>query len=166
MKLIKLEDNLFAQLAKKRGYLVEEASRKMIQAGIDLILKGIYKAKNKKVTMLFAIKRRKKNKSSRYLDRWTWLEFNGREGSDGWLYGPAHFIAFERSKDYIVVSRKALLEHVQKEGRIRWDMPFVAVPKEAKYKIYKNPKTQAVITQILSKEILKLEGAQSCKKDG
>ena len=52
MKLIKLEDNLFAQLAKKRGYLVEEASRKMIQAGIDLILKGIYKAKNKKTKEL------------------------------------------------------------------------------------------------------------------
>jgi hypothetical protein len=166
MKLIRLEENLFAQLAKKRGYLVEEASREMVQSGIDLILKGIYRETNKEVTMRFAVKRRKKNKSSRYLDRWTWLEFNSSGGGDGWLYGLAHFIAFERSGDYIVVSRKALLSHVQKEGRIRWDQPFVPIPKEAKYKLYKNPKTLAVISQILSKEILKLEGAERWKKDG
>lgn len=165
MKLVKLDDNLFAQLAKKRGYLVEAASREMVQRGIDLILKGVYRKTNKEVTMRFAVKRRKKNKSSRYLDRWTWLEFNASGGTDGWLYGAAHFIAFERSEDYIVVSRKALLSHAQKEGRIRWDMPFVHSPKEAKYKIYKNPRTQAVITQILSKDILKLVGAESWKKN-
>lgn len=164
MKLIVPEDNLFAQLALDRRYLVEKAPKSMVEKGIDLILKGVYKEKKKEVTMLFAVKRRKKNKTSRYLDRWTWLEFKNGKGDDGWIYGPAHFIAFERSMDYIIISRKALLNYVQKEGKVRWDSPFVARPQEAKYRLYKNPRTKAIITQILSKDILKLEGVQRWKK--
>ncbi|SVC84013.1 uncharacterized protein METZ01_LOCUS336867, partial [marine metagenome] len=128
-------------------------------------MRGIYRDTNKEVNMLIAVKRKKSPKPSKYLDRWTWIEFKGTGAVDGWLYGIAHFIAFERSNDYIVVSRKSLLQYINSSKcRIRWDLPFVPTPREAKYRIYQNPKTRCQITQILSKDITKLEGAQIWEK--
>jgi len=156
----------FADLAGARGYLLEEPSREMVKQGIDLYVQGIYRQKKKEVKLLFSIKRRKYKKKSKYLDRWTWIEYKGGGEKDGWIYGPAHFIAFERSNDFIIVSRKALLDFLNSNKcRVRWDLPFAKTPREAKYRIYRNPKTFAHITQILSKDIIKLEGAQVWKKE-
>ena len=117
--------------------------------------------------MLFAVKRKKNKKKNRYLDRWTWIEYRNTSKEAGWVYGPAHFIAFERSYDYIIVNRKVLLEYLNsKKCKVRWDMPFVSQAKEAKYRIYQNSKNGAQICQILSKDILALQGAVIWKKDG
>jgi hypothetical protein len=43
-------------------------------------------------------------------------------------------------------------------------MKFVPTPREAKYRIYQNPSSGCQITQILSKDILKLTGAEIWKK--
>jgi len=165
MEVIEPEAKNFLDLALDRGYKIEKSSREMSRKGIDFHMKGVYRAKNKEVHMLVAVKRKKSPKPSKYLDRWTWVEFKGTGGVDGWIYGIAHFIAFERSHDYVVVSRKALLDYVNSaKCKIRWDLPFVSTPREAKYRIYQNPKTRCQITQILSKDIIKLEGAQVWKK--
>lgn len=161
------EDTTLADLAIARGYKVEDPSRDMVKQGIDLYLQGIYKKKNKEIKLLLSIKRRKSNKKSKYLDRWTWIEYKGSGEKDGWIYGPAHFVAFERSDDFVIVNRKVLLGFLNSNKcRVRWDRPFTKSPKEAKYLIYRNPKTLAHITQILTKDILKLEGTQVWNKDG
>ena len=158
-------DATFSELAKKKGYIVRDVGKEESKRGIDFHVKGVYKQTGKEVNMLFAVKRRKSKKKSKYLDRWTWIEYKKAGAEDGWIYGPVHFIAFERSNDFVVVSRKALLDFLNSGScRVRWDMPFVKMPKEAKYRVFQNPQTGAQITQILTKEIIKLEGAQVWKK--
>ena len=165
MELSEIPEPTFVDLAEKRNYIVSKASEDHVKQGIDFYVKGVYKATGKEVNMLFAVKRKKSKKKSKYLDKWTWIEYKNSSSKDGWIYGPAHFIAFERSEDYIVVSRKALLEFLNsKSCRVRWDMKFVATPKEAKYRIYQNPSSGCQITQVLSKDILKITGATIWKK--
>ena len=164
MELVDL-DATFPELARARGYIVSDVDKDLTKQGIDFHVKGIYRETNKEVNMLFAVKRRKSKKKSKYLDRWIWIEYKKAGRGEGWIYGPVHFFAFERSNDFVVVSRKALLDFLNSSKcRVRWDMPFVKEPREAKYRIYQNPKTGAQITQIHSKEILKIEGAQVWKK--
>jgi len=157
-------DATFSELARRRGYIVTDVGEELVRQGIDFHVQGIYRETNREVNMLFAVKRRKSKKKSKYLDRWTWIEYRRAGRKDGWVYGSAHFIAFERSNDFVVVSRKALLDFLNSSNcRVRWDLPFVKEPRDAKYRIFQS-KTGAHITQILTKEIIKLEGAQVWKK--
>tara|TARA_B100000676_G_C17529670_1_gene556997 strand:- start:104 stop:601 length:498 start_codon:yes stop_codon:yes gene_type:complete len=160
MELVDL-DSTFPELARKKGYIVKDVDKALSKNGIDFHVQGIYRKTKKEVNMLFAVKRRKSKKKSKYLDRWTWIEYKKAGKGDGWIYGPAHFIAFERSNDFVIVNRKVLLDFLHSgKCRVRWDMPFVKTPKEAKYRIFQNPRSGAQITQVLTKEIIKLEGAQ------
>ena len=167
MEIESVDNYTFPELAKMRNYIVAQASKDLVEKGIDFHLKGVYRNPRREVNLLFAVKRKKTKTKSKYADRWTWIEYKKNSKQDGWIYGPAHFIAFERSEDFIIINRKVLLEFlVSNKCRVRWDLPFVSSPKEAKYKIYTNPRSGAKITQILSKDILKLEGVQIWKKDG
>lgn len=151
----------FQELAKQKKYLIEQASKELVQKGIDFNLKGVYKNPYREVSLLFAVKRKKTKTKSKYIDRWTWIEFSKNSKQKGWLYGPAHFIAFERSEDYIIINRKVLQDFITSpKCKVRWDMPFVGQPKDAKYRVYINPKTGAKITQVMSKDIIKLPGVQ------
>lgn len=165
MEIESIPEISFQDLAEQRKYKVFSASREQVSDGIDYIVKGVYKEPQREVTMLFAVKRRKTTKKSRYLDRWTWIEYKNRVNKDGWIYGAAHFIAFERSNDFIVVNRKALLSFLNSSKcKVKWDMPFVKEPKDAKYRVFQNNTTGCQIAQILSKDIMALEGAQVWKK--
>lgn len=167
MEIELIENYNFPELAQLRKYIVLPASKDLVARGIDYHLKGVYKNPRREVNLLFAVKRKKSKTKSKYTDRWTWIEYKKNPKEDGWIYGPAHFIAFERSDDFIIINRKVLLEFlVSPKCRVRWDMPFVKSPKEAKYKIYANPRTGSKISQILSKDIMKLEGVQIWKKNG
>ena len=166
MQIEEVEGLPFPKLAELKNYKVAPASKELIKKGIDYHLKGVYKKPYREVNLLFAVKRRKQKNPSKYLDRWTWIEFNKNSSEDGWIYGPAHFIAFERSHDYIIVNRKVLLDYISSSKcKVRWDLPFVKEPREAKYKIYHNARSGAKITQILSKDIIKLPGAQVWSKN-
>ena len=115
--------------------------------------------------MLFAVKRKKSKQKSKYYDRWIWIEYKNSQGKAGWIYGPAHFIAFERSYDYVIINRKVLLEYLNsKKCKVRWDMPFVQEPKLAKYRLFSNKPSGFQISQILTKDILALEGVAVWKK--
>ena len=98
-------DATFSELARRRGYIVTDVGEELVRQGIDFHVQGIYRETNREVNMLFAVKRRKSKKKSKYLDRWTWIEYRRAGRKDGWVYGSAHFIAFERSNDFVVVSR-------------------------------------------------------------
>ena len=43
-----------------------------------------------------------------------WVEFQNVAGKKGWLYGKADLISFERENDFVLVSRKKLLELCEK----------------------------------------------------
>ena len=43
-------------------------------------------------------------------DKWIWVEFNNVNGNDGWLYGEADYIAFERQNNFTLVNRKELVK--------------------------------------------------------
>jgi hypothetical protein len=163
---IKSVDGLtFAELARLKKYKVLQADKELAKQGIDYHLMGVYHNPKREVKLLFAVKRKKSKSKSKYLDRWTWIEYQKNSKEEGWIYGPAHFIAFERSNDFIIVNRKVLLEFIlSSKCRVRWDMPFVKTAREAKYRIFCSPKNGAKITQILSKEILKLKGVQVWSK--
>ena len=155
MDIEELPEVSFVDLAEEKKYKVFPASRDQVRQGIDFEVFGVYKDTNREVKMLFAVKRKKNTKKSRYMDRWTWIEYKNSVRKDGWIYGPAHFIAFERSRDFVVVSRKTLLEFLNSSKcKVKWDMPFVKEPKDAKYRIYQNN----------SKDLITLKGSQIWKK--
>lgn len=166
MEIESIDNYNFAELAKLRKYKVSPADKDLVRQGVDYHLKGIYRKPDREVNLLFAVKRKKSKSQSKYADRWVWVEYNNSPSKEGWIYGPAHFIAFERSKDYIIINRKVLLNFlVSSKCKVRWDLPFVKSAREAKYKIYVTP-LGAKISQILAKDLLKLEGVQVWKKDG
>lgn len=165
MELSKVPEPSFEDVALSKKYTVQAASKAQVADGIDFILGGIYKASQKEVKMLFSLKRKKNKKRSRYMDRWTWIEYKNSKTRPGWIYGPAHFIAFERSNDFVVVSRKVLLDFLNSSKcKVQWDQPFVKEPKLAKYRIFQNANTGCQIAQILTKDIIALEGAQIWNK--
>jgi hypothetical protein len=67
-------------------------------------------------------------------DTWIWVEFNNVNGNDGWLYGEADYIAFERRNNFTLVNRLDLVkiaeELVDLDAR-------VSSSKLAKYKSYR-----------------------------
>tara|TARA_A200000159_G_C7332233_1_gene343472 strand:- start:2299 stop:2805 length:507 start_codon:yes stop_codon:yes gene_type:complete len=157
----------FFELASRRKYIVEKASFEDISRGIDFYVKGKYQKTKKEVNMLFAVKRKKSQNYSKYHDRWIWIEYKKHKDRPGWIYGPSHFIAFERSKDFVIINRKVLLDHINsKHCKVRWDSPFVADSRNAKYRIYQNPRNGSQISQILIKDIMNLEGVAIWKKNG
>ena len=166
MESQEIAEPTFYDLAIARNYLVERADKDDVKRGIDFYVQGKYKSTNKEVKMLFAVKRKKSKQKSKYYDRWTWVEYKNSRGEEGWIYGPAHFIAFERSFDYVIINRKVLLDYLNsKKCKVRLDMPFVPEPKLAKYRIFANKPSGFQISQILTKDILALEGAAVWKKE-
>ena len=165
MELSHVPEPSFEDVALSKKYTVSAANKAQVAEGIDFILGGIYKSSNKEVKMLFALKRKKNKKKSRYMDRWTWIEYKNSKTRPGWIYGPVHFLAFERSNDFVVVSRKVLLDFLNSSKcKVQWDQPFVKEPKLAKYRVFQNKNTGCQIAQILTKDIISLEGAQVWKK--
>lgn len=157
----------FFELASRRKYKIEKASNEHVKLGVDFYVQGKYQKTQKEVKMLFAVKRRKHKKASSYHDRWLWIEYKKHKDQEGWIYGPAHFVAFERSKDFLIINRKVLLDYLNSNKcKVRWDKPFVPEPKYAKYRIYQNPKNGSQICQILAKDLLKLKGVAIWLKNG
>ena len=60
----------------------------------------------------FDVKGLRKSKRSDLLpdDTIEWIELKNVQGYDGWIYGKADYIAFECLNDWIVISRKKLIE--------------------------------------------------------
>ena len=156
----------FVDLAKKRGYLPKKATRsENMFAHVDWILTGKSK-KGKKVEIKVDVKARKKTsrRDNKYNDEWQWIEFKNVQGKEGWLFGDADFIVFEREEDFVLVNRKELVNWLGACKKIRYDLPFVSLAKLAKYKIYQRRGRRDEITQIKTEDILSLESAQVWKK--
>ena len=149
----------FEYLATQRGYNPKRARRKDFNNVSHLLTaKG---KDGKPIQIRFDVKKIKNKKQSQ---DWLWVEFKNAQGEDGWLHGEAHFVAFERTYDFIVVNRKELLTMLSDGKKIRYDLPFVNLAKRAKYRIYKRAGTKEEITQISAKDLKKLKSYQLWEK--
>ena len=157
----------FNYLAKLRKYKTLEVTRGDHINFISHRLKGISKDTKKEVT--FTIFLRKQSRPSKYSDNWVWVEFWRKRESrsdrahPGWVYGKAHFIAFETTKSFIFVSSKELLRFLNTSPKIRYDLPLVAEPRNARYRILRD-KNGRESTQINFRDIKKLKGVQIWNK--
>ena len=98
------------------------------------------------------VKSRKKSERSSdwYEDQAVWIEFHNVRGLDGWLYGEADKIAFEREKDFVIVDRVELTKFCEKAVA----PIFVKNVNEALYKIYRRKTRKDVISKVLMTDIV------------
>lgn len=84
-------------------------------------------------------------------DKEVWVEFKNEVGKAGWLYGKATVIAFEREKDFVIVSREKLKDLCEE---------MVDLSQKTKnkfdclYKSYTKDNRNDVISKILFEDIL------------
>ena len=118
------------QMAEQRDYKVKKASRKEdIEDHFDY--RFIKNSKTIKVEVK-AMKRVSRSQDKGQ-DEWIWVEFKNTIGNSGWLYGKAHYIAFELKDHFLFVDRKDLVKLSEKVV----DMDTVVKsPYEAKRKCY------------------------------
>lgn len=103
-------EDIFRQLAESKGYEVEVSSREQQFNHIDFILKK--DNKEWKIDIKGAKKISRANEKPCF--EHTWIEKKNCRGQDGWILGHASEIAFELENEFIIVSRKDLLELVEK----------------------------------------------------
>lgn len=149
----------FEDLASERGYSPQK-NRDRKYYNVSHILTGKGK-EGKPIELKFDLKKIKNKKQSQ---EWLWIEFKNSRGEKGWVHGDAHFVAFERQYDFIIVNRKELLEWLNSSKKIRYDLPFVNLAKRAKYKIYKRDGKKEEITQINAKDLKELKSYQLWEK--
>jgi hypothetical protein len=103
---------IFESVAKKRNFAIQKATMKQQYAHIDFILTDNQKNK----TYLIDVKARKKisRHQKDFQDELIWIEFKNVLGNNGWLFGSADFIAFERQNDFVLVARKNLITLCEK----------------------------------------------------
>jgi Tfp pilus assembly major pilin PilA len=145
---------LFTKVAKTKGYKTHNPSYGERKNNIDLILEGHVNNKTTKVTIDI------KKKNGKNGNKWVWIEYDTSQGSRGWVYGDAQFIVFETSDAFIFVNRSKLLRWLQSSQMVRWDLPYVAKPWAAKYRLFRRLNTQETITQIQVSDLFNIEGTQ------
>lgn len=151
-------ERIFTFLAGERGYKVHPSSTNQNKINrIDYFLekKGISRGVD--------VKARKKvcAYDEDYNDEWTWVEFKNADGFGGWLYGDAHYIAFEKKDEFLVVDRESLKNLSEKIIDQKKD--FVYNCKDAKYRIYQR-RGEEQIALIKTSDIKSLKKCVSWKK--
>jgi hypothetical protein len=152
----------FRSVARQRKYKFRNPSRGQREAHIDIILIGL--DKNKK-TSVVSMDLKCITPGSKPSPKWVWLELRDPKGKAGWIYKEADFIVFERSKDFIVVNRKNLVNWINTTSKIRYDLPRVKESWQAKYRLFQRPRKKELITQIQSTDLLKIKGTAIWEKD-
>jgi hypothetical protein len=96
----------FFDICKKRKYVIRPATQKEnIVSHFDFIVQG----KRVEVKSMKAPRRGQAPDPNII-----YLELRNVEGGDGWLYGRADFIAFEQERGFLIVSRKELVQLVDR----------------------------------------------------
>ena len=154
-------ENVFEKLAMAHGYKVRKATRDEQISHIDFILDSP-EWQNIKVDVKGRKKTSRQNK--KFNDKWVWIEFRNVQGKEGWIYGKANFIAFERKEDFIIINRVTLRNWLGKSN-VRWDLPTVKNSWESKYRIYSRRGRNDQLTQVKMSDILKLPNLKIWKKN-
>lgn len=151
-------ERIFVGLAGSKGYTVIPSTVKENKISrIDYFLEKNSQKKG------FDVKSRKKvcAYDKDYNDDWTWVEFKNGDGFDGWLYGEADYIAFEKENYFLIVDRislKNLCERVIDKNK-----EFVRTCEKAKYRIYQR-RDQEEIALIKTSDIKTIKRKSIWKK--
>jgi hypothetical protein len=139
----------FELLALKKNLKIEKASEKQQKSHIDFILTDL---KNKKYFVDVKACKKTSRNSTKTNENLVWIEFKNVAGFKGWLYGAADFIAFERSDDFVIVPRTALVNLCE---RIVNTSKKVSLVEDALYSIYNRKGRKDEISLIKMEDILK-----------
>jgi len=145
---------LFIEIAEKKGYKILKPSFLERKNSVDFILEGHINGKPTKVSVDL------KKKNSKNANSWVYIEYQTSKGDKGWLYGMADFIVFETVEEFIFVNRKSLINYLNSEQIVRWDLPYVDKPWNSKYRLFRRPKTMETISQIGLKHLLNIKNTQ------
>lgn len=147
--------NAFREVALSRNYRLQPPSASQKANHVDFVMLG--QSKNKATISVTVDVKGFPPKSS---DKWTWIELKNAKGRAGWVYQEADFIAFERRNDFLIVSRKKLVNWLNTTPKVKFDLPSVNKPWQAKYRLYSRPEKKEIITQILSQDLLDIPETQ------
>jgi len=149
---------LFTDIARSKNYKILTPKFHEKKQNIDYILDGQINGKSIKVSVDL------KKKNGKNANHWVYIEYDNSKGGKGWIHGNADFIVFETVKEFIFVPRKKLLTSLNAAQIIRWDLPYVDKPWNAKYRLFRRKNTLETITQIQVKYLLSIPGHQIWKK--
>ena len=142
-------EHQFREIAERKGYAVEEASRKQQFQHIDFLLK-----KDDKIWLIdVKAKKKLRRKDENYNFEWIWLELANVRGEPGWIFG-AGFVAFEMEDYFIVVAKKDLAALAEKLVDFE---KVVDKPQAAKYSVYRRFGRKDKITLIESKHLVEVK---------
>jgi hypothetical protein len=92
---------------------------------------------------------RKANRSdTNYDDSIHWVEIQNVKGKEGWLYGRAHYIAFELNDKWIVCKRTDILKLINEKVLDK----TIKTSKEL-YTYYQRKGREDIIIKVLSKDL-------------
>ncbi len=151
-------ERLFVAIAGARGYKIEPSSTRDNKIKrVDFYLHKYSQSKG------FDVKSRKKicYYDKDYNDEWTWVEFKNADGLDGWMYGEADYIAFEKKDYFLIVDRMSLRNLA--EQLVDRDKDFVKECYQSKYRIYQR-RDQEEISLIKTSDLKKLKRKSIWKK--
>ena len=139
-------ENAFIAVVKRKKIKYRDATIKEQFDHIDYVLEIDGKE------VFLDVKARKK--ISRFdkgpADDKVWVEFKNVSGKNGWLHGSSNIIVFEREKDYVLVSRKKLLEYC--ENNID-KTNVVSEASNALYKLYTRHGRKDIISMIKMEDL-------------
>ena len=139
----------FEKLAKQKGFKIEKATLKQQFSHIDFILTT---GDGRKHFLDVKACKKQNRKESSTTEEIVWIEFKNVVGDEGWLYGSADFIVFERDSDFVITPRKPLVslcERVVNKSKIV-DNAF-----DAMYNLYTRKNRKDQISIIKMQDILK-----------
>lgn len=95
----------FVKVVKETGWECEEAPKRLQFKHIDFLIKT---ESGKEFSVEVKARKRKRRSDKNFNDDLIFIEFKNVAGYDGWLYGAADIIAFEREEGFILVNREDL----------------------------------------------------------
>jgi len=123
-------EGIFVEMAQKLGWQVSASSKdENIDEHWDF---GIKKSEENFKVEVKSSKRINRNDSDAQT-HYTWVELRNVRGKNGWLFGKADLIAFEKEVSFLFVKRLDLLAVVNKKVNL---VAKVKTAKDALYKIY------------------------------
>jgi hypothetical protein len=135
-------ESVFVDLMNKNFRVVPSSRMENMRNHIDYY---VYDESGKYFTVDVKAKKKYAN------DREVWVEFKNEVGKGGWLYGKATVIAFEREKDFVIVSREKLKDLCEQKV----DLNNKTKNKfDCLYKSYSKENRNDVISKILFEDIL------------
>jgi hypothetical protein len=139
-------EDSFVKILKNKNCFERKATKQEQFDHID------YFAKKNGIRISFDVKARKKKSrnDSDVDDNLIWVEFKNVSGKNGWLYGKAICIAFERENDFVIVKRSLLLNFCERKVKKK----KVLFSKDALYKQYTRDGRKDLLSIVRMEDIM------------